>query len=100
MVTLLKCISVGVFAKNVFAEFENIRPANVSFSMFLAIAAKHYIDTHNEPVDVYGEIPNYYSNIESWKFEIKKMSPQQFIKLQQRHAQLGNIIKAEVRRKI
>ena len=47
MVTLLKCISVGVFAKDVFAEFENIRPANVSFSMFLAIAAKHYVDTHN-----------------------------------------------------
>jgi len=100
MVTLLKCISVGVFAKNVFAEFENIRPANVSFSMFLAIAAKHYVDTHNEPVDVYGEIPNYYSNIESWKSEIKKMSSEQFIKLQQRHTQIGNIIKNEVRKKI
>ena len=100
MVTLIKCISVGVFAKDVFAEFESIRPSNVSFSMFLAIAAKHYVDTHNEPVDVYGEIPNYYSNIESWKIEIKKMSPEQFIKLQQRHTQLGNIIKNEVRKKI
>ena len=100
MVTLLKCISVGVFAKDVFAEFENIRPANVSLSMILAIAAKHYIDTHNEPVDIYGEIPNYYSNIESWKSEIKKMSSEQFIKLQQRHTQIGNIIKNEVRKKI
>ena len=100
MVTLIKCISVGVFAKDVFAEFEKIRPSNVSFSMFLAIAAKHYIDTHNEPVDIYGEIPNYYSNIESWKSEIKKMSSEQFIKLQQRHTQIGNIIKNEVRKKI
>jgi len=100
MVTLIKCISVGVFAKDVFAEFERIRPNHTSFSMFLAIAAKHYIDTHNEPIDIYGEVPNYYSNIDSWKFEIKKMSPTQFIKLQQRHAQLSNIIKAEVRRKI
>ena len=100
MVTLIKCISVGVFAKQVFAEFEKIRPANVSFSMFLAIAAKHYVDTHNEPVDVYGEIPNYYSNIESWKSEIKKMSSEQFIKLQQRHSQISHIIKNEVRKKI
>ena len=100
MVTLIKCISVGVFAKSVYAEFEKIRPNNTSFSMFLAIAAKHYVDTHNEPVDIYGEIPNYYSNIESWKIEIKKMSPKQFIKLQQRHAQLGNLIKDEVRKKI
>ena len=68
--------------------------------MFLAIAAKHYIDTHNESVDVYGEMPNYYSNIESWKIEIKKMSPEQFIKLQQRHSQLGHLIKNEVRKKI
>ena len=77
MVTSIKCISVGVFAKDVFAEFEKIRPNHTSFSMFLAIAAKHYIDTHNEPIDVYGEVPNYYSNIESWKIEIKKMSPKQ-----------------------
>ena len=100
MKTLLRTISVGMFARQVFTEFERIKPSNTSFSMFLAIAAKHYIDTHNEPIDVYGEVPNYYSNIDSWKFEIKKMSPQQFIELQQRHAQLGNIIKAEVRRKI
>jgi len=100
MVTLIKCISVGVFAKQVFAEFEKIRPANVSFSMFLAIAAKHYVDTQNEEIDVYGETPNYYSNIESWKSEIKKMSPEEFIKLQQRHSQISHIIKNEVRKKI
>ena len=100
MVTSIKCISVGVFAKDVFAEFERIRTNHTSFSMFLAIAAKHYIDTHNEPIDIYGEVPNYYSNIESWKIEIKKMSPEQFIKLQQRHAQLSHLIKNEVRKKI
>ena len=100
MVTRIKCISVGSFAKQVFSEFEKLKPTNVSFSMFLAIAAKHYVDTHNEPIDVYGEVPNYYSNIESWKFEIKKMSSEQFIKLQQRHTQIGHLIKTEVRKKI
>ena len=100
MVTLIKCISVGVFAKDVFAEFEKIRPNHTSFSMFLAIAAKHYIDTHNEPIDIYGEVPNYYSNIESWKSEIKKMSSEQFIKLQQRNTQITNLIKQETRKKI
>ena len=100
MGTSIKCISVGVFAKDVFAELEKISPNHMSFSMFLAITAKHYIDTHNEPIDIYGEVPNYYSNIESWKIEIKKMSSEQFIKLQQRHAQLGHLIKNEVRMKI
>ena len=98
--TQLKCISVGKFAKGVYAELDKVRPNGISFSMFLAITAKHYIDTHTEPIDIYGEVPNYYSNIESWKSEIKKMSAEAFIKLQQRHTQLGNIIKEEVNRKI
>ena len=93
-------ISVSQNAQRIFEDLEKIRPNHMSFSMFLAIAAKHYIDTHNEPIDVYGEVPNYYSNIESWKIEIKKMSPEQFIKLQQRHSQLGHLIKNEVRKKI
>ena len=96
----IKCISVGSFAKQVFAEFEKLKPANVSFSMFLAIAAKHYIDTHYEPIDIVGEVPNFYSDIETWKSEIKNMSSEQFIKLQQRHTQLGNIIKKKVRQRI
>ena len=79
---------------------DKIRPNGISFSLFLAIAAKHYIDTHNEPIDVYGEVPNYYSNIESWKSEIKNMSAEEFIRLQKRHVQLGNLIKREVLRKI
>ena len=98
--SLVRCISVGAFAKQVFEDFNKLRPAHVSFSMFLAIAAKHYIDTHCEPVDIVGEIPNFYSDIESWKSEIKNMSPTEFIKLQQRHAQLSNIIKKEVKKKI
>ena len=100
MVTKIKCISVGNFARQVFAEFERLRPTNVSFSMFLAIAAKHYIDTHYEPIDIVGEVPNFYSDIETWKSEIKNMSPTEFIKLQQRHIQLSNIIKKEVKKKI
>ena len=100
MVTSIKCISVGVFAKDVFAELEKIRPNHMSFSMFLAITAKHYIDTHNEPTDIYGEIPNFYSNIENWKSEIKNMTPEQFIKLQQRNIQITNLIKQETRKKI
>ena len=100
MVTKTKCISIGSFAKQVFTEFEKLRPANVSFSMFLAIAAKHYIDTYYEPIDIVGEVPNFYSDIESWKSEIKNMSSTEFIKLQQRHIQLSNIIKKEVKKKI
>ena len=94
------CISVGKYAKKVLTELEELRPSNMSFSMFLAVAAKHYIDTHNEPTDIYGEIPNFYSNIENWKSEIKNMTPEQFIKLQQRNTQITNLIKHETRKKI
>ena len=100
MHTKIKCISVGKFAKQVYDEFERIRPANISFSMFLAIAAKHYIDTYSGAIDIYGEVPNFYSDIESWKSEIKNMSSEQFIKLQQRLNQLDNLIKVEVMKKI
>ena len=94
------CISVGKYAKKVLTELEELRPSSMSFSMFLAVAAKHYIDTHNEPTDIYGEIPNFYSNIENWKSEIKNMTPEQFIKLQQRNIQITNLIKRETRKKI
>ena len=93
-------VSLSKFAKSVFSELDKIKPNNISFSMALAIAVKHYIDTHNEPVDIYGETPNYYSHIETWKSEIKNMSAEEFIKLQQRHTQLGNIIKTQVMKKI
>ena len=83
-----------------FTEFENMRPSSISFSMFLANAARHYIDTHNEPTDIYGEVPNFYSNIENWKTEIKNMTSEQFIKLQQRNIQITNLIKQETRKKI
>ena len=96
----VKLISVGKFARQVYSEFERIRPAHISFSMFLAIAAKHYIDTYSGTIDIYGEVPNFYSNIESWKSEIKNMSSEQFIKLQQRLNQLSNLTKAQVRNKI
>ena len=96
----VKLISVGKFARQVYSEFERIRPAHISFSMFLAIAAKHYIDTYSGTIDIYGEVPNFYSDIESWKSEIKNMSSEQFIKLQQRHTQIGNIIKTQVMKKI
>jgi len=94
------CISVGKYAKKVLTELEEIRPNNISFSLFLAVAAKHYVDTHNEPTDIYGEVPNFYSNIENWKAEIKSMTPKQFIKLQQRNTQISNLIKQEMRKKI
>ena len=94
------CISIGKYAKSVFTEFENMRPNNISFSMFLANAVRHYIDTHDEPTDIYGEVPNFYSNIENWKSEIKNMTPEQFVKLQQRNTQITNLIKQETRKKI
>ena len=88
------------FGKSVLQELEKIRPKNVSYSMFLAIAAKHYIDTYREPVDIEGDLPSINSNISTWKSKLKNMSPEEFIKLQQRHAQLGNLIKSRARLRI
>jgi len=93
-------ISISGFGKGVLKELDKVRPKNVSFSMFLAIAAKHYIDTYREPVDIEGDLPSINSNISSWKSKLKNMSPKEFIKLQQRHAQLGNLIKTRARLRI
>ena len=96
----IKCISIGKFAKQVFTELDKIRPNGISFSMFLAIAAKHYVDTHEQHIDIAGEVPEYFSHIENWKSEIKNMSVEEFVKLQKRHVQLGNLINKEVLKKI
>ena len=83
----------------IFPHFEKILigPAMIFGEM---VTGGHYIETHNEPIDIYGEVPNFYSDIETWKSEIKNMSPTKFIKLQQRHTQIGNIIKTQVMKKI
>jgi hypothetical protein len=96
----LRCISVGKFARQVFEEVEKVRPPNVSFSMFLAIAAKHYLDTYNEPVEICGEVPNFYADVGSWESEIKNMQSKDFIKLQQRHQLLGHLLKVQSRKRI
>jgi len=93
-------ISISGFGKGVLKELENIRPTNVSFSLFLAIAAKHYIDTYREHVDIEGDLPSINSNISAWKSKLKNMSSKEFIRLQQRHAQLGNLIKSKARFRI
>lgn len=93
-------ISTGGFGKGVLIELEKVRPRNVSFSMFLAVAVKHFLDTYKEPVDIEGDLPSMNSNISAWKSKIKNMPSEEFIKLQQRHAQLGNLIKSKARLRI
>jgi len=93
-------LSMSGFGKSVLQELEKIRPKNVSYSMFLAIATKHYIDTYREPIDIEGDLPSINSNISTWKSKLKNMSPEEFIKLQQRHTQLGNLIKSRARLRI
>ena len=73
-------ISISGFGKGVLKELDKIRPKNVSFSMFLAVAAKHYIDTYREPVDIEGDMPSINSNISSWKSKLKNMSSKEFIR--------------------
>lgn len=102
-------ISVGDSVKDIFEKFDRIRPNDISFSHFLALAVHEYLDRHvginakltefsDESVDA--KLPLFLASLERWKECIPNLSSDDFRKVQQRHVQIGNIVNKEVNRRL
>ena len=104
-----KTISVGKNTIPIFEKLDKIIPNHISFSLMIAIACEEWIKNHDNingdltqftSQTVSTELPLFYADIIKWKNSIKKLSDTDFLKLQQRYSQLGNLINKEVSQRL
>ena len=100
-------ISVGANAQKIFEELDKIRPSHMSMSLFIASIANEYVKGHGNnsnildfaDKDVEASLSLFYAPIKKWEEKVRTMSDADFRKLQDRHDQLGNMIRSYGERK-
>ena len=101
-------ISVGQHAQKIFEELEKIRPNHMSMSLFLAVIAEDYVKVHSKNTHIVdfldnsnkNSLPIFHAPIKNWAIKVRELSPEEFIKLQQRHVQLANLIQKESEKRL
>ena len=92
-----KTISVSSEAKPILQELDKVRPNNISFSAMLAIAAKEYVENHKSEIlnltNIMDSSPTFFADINEWKKFVEKSPISELKKIQNRHMQVGNIIR-------
>ena len=99
--------SVGQHAQKIFEDLDKIRPNHLSMSLFLAVVAEDYVRSHGINTKIAdfldnnkNSMPMFYSPIKNWTAKVRELSPEDFMKLQDRHVQLGNLIRKEGERRL
>ena len=95
-------ISVGQNARRIFEDLDKMRPNHLSMSLFLAVVAEDYVRSHGINTKIAdfldnnkNSMPMFYAPIKNWNMKVRELSPEDFVKLQDRHVQLGNLIRKE-----
>ena len=96
-------ISVGQHARRIFEDLDKMRPNHLSMSLFLAVVAEDYVRNHGLNTKMLdfidntdkSSMPMFYAPIKNWTMKVRELSPEDFMKLQERHVQLGNLIRKE-----
>ena len=94
--------SVGQHAQKIFEDLDKIRPNHMSMSLFLAVIAEDYVKVHGKNTQIVdfldnnkNSLPIFYAPIKNWVTKVRGLSPEEFVKLQERHEQLSNLIQKE-----
>ena len=77
-------------------------------SLFLAVIAEDYVRSHGVNTKIAdfidnsnkNSLPIFYAPIKNWATKVRELSPEDFMKLQERHEQLGNLIQKEGEKRI
>lgn len=101
-------LSVSHQAAPIFESLNQIKPDNVSFSLFLAEVANDYVQKNRKSArltdfdheDVTAELPLFYASISKWEKHVTSLDADDFKKLQRRLSQLGNLISKETERRL
>ena len=100
-------ISVSQSAKKVFELAAQKKPSHISMSTWIAVMVEEYLSTHKNNSNILdftdksvnASLPIFFAPITNWEEKVRKMSPEDFIRLQNRHNQLGNLIQKEGERR-
>ena len=100
-------ISINKSTKEIFELANQKKPAHISMSTWIAVMVEEYINTHTNNSNILdfadksvnASLPVFFAPIINWEEKVRKMSPEDFIRLQNRHNQLGNLIQKEGERR-
>ena len=92
-----KTISVSNNSKPALEALEEVRPKDISFSAMLALAAREYVENHKSEIlnltNFMDSSPTFFADINEWKKFVEKSPISELKKIQNRHMQVGNIIR-------
>ena len=89
-------ISITPDSKKIFEEFSKIRPDGTTFSKAIRVLVEEYLRNKSNPILKTNRAINLFSNIDEWKKLINDIDVEDFVKLQKKHAQVGNLINRRV----
>tara|TARA_R100000781_G_scaffold53950_1_gene35293 strand:- start:408 stop:740 length:333 start_codon:yes stop_codon:yes gene_type:complete len=100
-------ISINKSTKEIFELANKKKPAHISMSTWIAVMIEDYLNTHKDnssildfaEKNVEASVPIFFAPISNWEQKVKSMTPEDFIRLQNRHNQLGNLIQREGERR-
>jgi len=89
-------ISITPDSRKIFDEFYKAKPEGTTFSKAIRIIVEDYLRNKSNPILKTNRAINLFSNIDEWKKLINEMDVEDFVKLQKKHAQVGNLINKRV----
>ena len=102
-------ISIGRNTKPIFESLEKIRPAHMSFSLMLALAVEEYVQNHdgkNSKITEFDsnaistKFPLVMATVDKWNVCVESLSNDEILKLQDRVAQITNLVRREVSKRV
>lgn len=100
-------IYIGNNVKNIYSDFDKLRPNNISFSMFLANAMNEYIKKYNptqQPIIIDNSVNNdvkiLSSPITKLTVELRKLNNEEFNKVYTKVKQLNVFMDIEMNKRI
>jgi hypothetical protein len=91
-------ISIGEKTKPIFEKLEKIRPAHMSFSLFLAVVIEDYVAKNTKVTN--SKYPRVMDRIEAWSECISSLTNDELISITNRIQQLSNKVQKEVGKRL
>jgi len=91
-------ISIGDKTKPIFEQLESMRPAHMSFSLFLAVVIEEYVNKNTKVTNT--KYPRVMERIEAWNECISTLSNKELITITNRIHQLSNKVQKEVGKRL
>jgi len=94
----ITAISISPQTKPIFESLEKIKPANMSFSLFLAVAIDDYVKNYTKVTN--SKYPRVMDRMDLWNDCLKDLSNDDLVKINNRVSQLTNKLRKELQSRV